>query len=112
MVADHTATTQSLQAALQSVTNAPALPAALDQRHQQMVQDLRDAAAANFDQRYVDQQLAAHQKALNTHQGYANNGDNAAVRSFAAETAPKVQHHLDMIREIDGSGADEPADHG
>jgi hypothetical protein len=25
------------------------------------------------------------------------------------ETAPKVQHHLDMVRALDHSGADEPS---
>ena len=33
--------------------------------------------------------------------GYAKDGDNAELKTFAAETQPKVQMHLDMINDID-----------
>ena len=33
-------------------------------------------------------------------QGYAKDGDNAAVKSFAAATAPAVQDHLNMAQPL------------
>ncbi len=112
MVHDHRATTSAMETALHGQDGLPAPPTALDQDHQNMLNDLRNANAAEFDQKYVDNQTHAHQDALNLMQDYAQNGDNAALRQFASETAPKVQHHLDMIRQIDQSGADEPSRSG
>ena len=109
MVHDHRQTTAALEAALRGQDGLPAPPGGLDQDHQNMLNDLRNANAAEFDQKYVDNQTHAHQDALNLMQDYAQHGDNAALRAFASETAPKVQHHLDMIRQIDRSGADEPS---
>ncbi|MFT3727750.1 MAG: DUF4142 domain-containing protein [Terricaulis sp.] len=109
MVQAHTATTAGLKAALLGQADLPAPPAALDQDHQNMLNDLRNASAAEFDQKYVDNQTHAHEDALNLMQGYAQTGDNPALKAFAADTAPKVQQHLDMIRQLDHSGADEPS---
>ncbi len=112
MVTDHRATASAMQAALHGQDGLPPPPTALDQDHQNMLNELRNAGAAEFDQKYVDNQTHAHQDALNLMQDYAQNGDNATLRQFASETAPKVQHHLDMIRQIDQSGADEPSRSG
>ncbi len=111
MLTDHRASTAALRAALHGQTDLPALPTALDQDHQNMLNDLRNANATEFDQKYVDNQTHAHQDALSLLQNYAQNGDNAALKTFASNTAPTVQHHLDMIQNIDHSGADEPS-HG
>lgn len=112
MVHDHRATTAGLQAALHGQTGLPAPPTALDQDHQNMLNDLRNANAAEFDQKYVDNQTHAHQDALTLMQNYARSGDNEALRMFASQTAPKVQHHLDMIRQMDRGGIDEPSRSG
>jgi putative membrane protein len=109
MVQDHTATSSALQAALRGQTGLPTPPTALDQDHQNMLNDLRNASAADFDQKYTDNQTHAHEDGLNLMQDYAHNGDNAQLRQFASDTAPKIQHHLDMIRQLDQSGADEPS---
>jgi putative membrane protein len=109
MVTDHRASTAALRTALQGQAGLPALPTALDADHQNMLNDLRNANAAEFDQKYVDNQTHAHQDALRLMQNYAQNGDNAALKTFASNTAPTVQHHLDMIQNIDHSGADEPS---
>lgn len=109
MVQAHTATTAAMKAALQGQSGLPAPPTALDQDHQNMLNDLRNASAAEFDQKYIDNQTHAHEDALNLMNGYAQTGDNAALKAFATDTAPKVQQHLDMVRQLDHSGADEPS---
>ena len=35
---------------------------------------------------------------------YADGGDNAKLKAFAAETAPKIQMHFDMVKQIDTFG--------
>jgi putative membrane protein len=100
MVADHTATTTKLKP-LAAAAGAE-IPAGLDQRRQGFLDNLRAASAADFDRVYIDQQVAAHNEALALHKGYADGGDNAALKAFAAETAPKVQMHLEEAQRLQG----------
>ncbi|MGN6149181.1 MAG: DUF4142 domain-containing protein [Rhizomicrobium sp.] len=100
MVEAHTATTAQLKSILGSMKKQPAAPAHLDDRRQGLIDNLRGASAADFDARYMSQQVDAHKEALSLMQGYAKDGDNAAVKSFAAETAPKVQEHLNMAEPL------------
>ena len=58
--------------------------------------DLRGASAADFDHRYVTQQVAAHKEANILMRGYAKDGDNASIKSFAADTDKAVKMHLSM----------------
>lgn len=97
MVAAHTATTAGLKAAIAKGNVAATPPAALDAEHQGMIDKLNAASGADFDALYRSQQMDAHTQALAVHQGYAASGDNAALKAFAADTAPKVKSHLDML---------------
>lgn len=106
MVADHTATSNTLKSVVGSDPTM-ALPAALDQAHQDKLTALRNASADRFDELYLDQQQEAHENALATLQSYAQNGDNERLRQFASETAPKVNQHLQMVRRMDEVDTDE-----
>ena len=106
MIADHTATTVKLKAAIADAKLNLQPPAALDARRQGMIDNLRGATGADFDRMYLDQQTAAHQEAVTLHGGYAKEGDNAALKKLAAETTPVIQHHLDMVKQLDKAGAD------
>jgi len=107
MVTDHTATSAQLKGILATETGAPVIPTALDQAHLDKLARLRSAEAADFDGLYLDQQTEAHENALNLLQTYAQNGENARVKAFAAEVAPKVSAHLEMVRGLDRQGADD-----
>ncbi|HEY2033911.1 MAG TPA: DUF4142 domain-containing protein [Rhizomicrobium sp.] len=100
MVHDHTATTDKLKSILGSMKHQPAAPAHLDDRRQGLIDDLRGAKAADFDARYMSQQVDAHKEALILMKGYAKDGDNPDVKAFAADTVPKIQEHLDMAQKI------------
>ncbi len=69
--------------------------------------ELRNAKVEDFDDKYIDQQTAAHQSALNAMKDYANNGKNAAIQAFAAKTAPTVDDHLLKVKALDKSPADD-----
>lgn len=109
MIDGHGKTTAELNATLATAGVTLPPPAALDERHQAMLEELRGKTALEFDTAYLDQQTAAHGEALSLHQSYAQGGDNVALKAFAAKTAPTVQTHLDMAKKLDKSGADEPA---
>jgi len=76
-------------------------PTELDSRHQGLLNDLKGAKDEDFDGRYIAQQINAHNEANILMRGYAKDGDNADIKTFAAETQPKVQMHIDMINDID-----------
>jgi putative membrane protein len=103
MVDAHTATTQKLKSILASNNIKVTPPAHVDDRRQGMLDDLRGAKAADFDHRYITQQVAAHKEADILFRGYAKNGDNAAVKDFAASTDKDIKMHLSMAQQLDAS---------
>jgi putative membrane protein len=103
MVDAHTATTAKLKSILVSNKINVAPPAHVDDRRQGMLDNLRGASAADFDHRYVTQQIAAHQEADVLFRGYAKDGDNAAVKDFAAATDKDIKMHLSMAKKLDAS---------
>jgi putative membrane protein len=100
MVAAHTETTTKLKAALKRSHADVAPPAHVDDRRQGMLDELRGAKDADFDNRYLAQQIAAHNEALILMRGYAKDGDNGDVKALAAKTVPVVQQHLDMAQKL------------
>lgn len=106
MVADHTAMSAEMAAALKTANVGVTPPTALDERRKGMLDNLRAAGDADFDLAYLHQQLAAHLEALTLHKGFGSMGDNAALKAVADKAAPKVQHHIDELRKIGGDKLD------
>jgi putative membrane protein len=103
MVDAHTMTTQKLKSILASHNVDAAPPAHVDTRRQAMLDDLRGAKAADFDHRYITQQIAAHKEADILFRGYAKDGDNNAIKDFAATTDKDIKMHLSMAQELNNS---------
>ena len=97
MIAAHTATTKKLKTLLPA-TIVP--PMNVDSRRQGMLDDLRGATSDTFDHRYAAQQVAAHKEADILMRGYAKDGDNAAIKTFAADTDKAVKMHLSMAQDL------------
>jgi putative membrane protein len=105
----HTATSAELKSAIAASGVAITLPTMLSEDAQGKIDDLTKADAKDFDKKYADGQVDAHQAALNLLQRYAQDGDTAAIKAFAAATAPKVQEHLNMAEGLKkgfGTGED------
>ena len=96
----HTETTDELKATLTKINSTVTPPSALDDRRQGMIDELRGAKDADFDNRYMSQQVDAHNEALTLMDRYAKDGDTPAVKSFAAKTKGAVQQHLDMAKKL------------
>lgn len=99
MVAAHTKSTAALKKAVAdagqtTLVVVTVLPADL----QAKLDDLKKAA--NFDKAYLENQVDAHQSALNLMQRYAQDGDVPAIKAFAAATAPVVQQHYDHAKTL------------
>ena len=100
MVDDHTKSTNDLKSAIAASGLSLTPPSALDEAHAGKIQELKDEEAADFDKAYLNDQVDAHQMALDLLQRYANDGDNAQLKGFAATTAPVVQTHYDHAKQM------------
>lgn len=109
MVHEHQTMTNQMQAALAQAGVTVALPTGLDAAKMNMMQQLRDASAEDFDDRYIDQQTEAHENALNLFRDYAGNGDTPALQELANRGAPMIENHLQTVRALDRSEADDEA---
>ena len=103
MVDAHTGTTEKLKGIIAANAIKVAPPAHVDNRRQGMLDDLRGASAADFDHRYITQQVAAHKEADILMRGYAKDGDSAPIKAFAADTDKAVKMHLAMAQKLASS---------
>ena len=105
MIDMHGATTAELGPLASAAGVSP--PTALDNDHVAKLDELKNASLQDFDDKYIDQQTAAHSAALDLMKDYANNGKDTAIQAFAAKTAPAVDAHLLAVKALDKSPADD-----
>ncbi len=105
IIKDHEASSAKLKQ--MAAAKGWTLPTELDERRKGFLDNLRAASAADFDDRYLDQQTAAHHEALLAFNGYREAGQDAELKAFAAETAPRLEAHANMVTSLDREG---PAD--
>ena len=101
MVRDHSMTSQALMGGVQMATMGATAPT-LDQRHAAMLNQLASASGPQFDRLYGQMMVASHREALALHSSYAQAGTDPGLRTFAAQVAPHIQHHLTIARRLPG----------
>lgn len=102
MVTDHTAANQKLEkiAGEQKLS----VPSALDSQHQTILDKLNAAKGDSFDKAYVQAQRDAHDEAVSLFEGYAKDGDNASLKTFATETLPTLKMHQEKVEALAQTG--------
>ena len=102
MIKDHSDAEAQFKAALAKSQGAPEPPRTMDSEHVRKLEDLRAAQKGDaFDKAYVNAMIEAHERDLKLFQGYARSGDAPALKSFAEQTAPVIQRHLEHARKLD-----------
>ena len=105
MIADHTMTTKTLMAALPKTSPRIAKPAmTLSADNEAMIAQLKQAPADQFDAMYLQQQMAAHQKAWALHKGFATDGTDPALQQVATSAVPIIEKHLQHLKAIAAGG--------
>lgn len=99
---DHEKSTADLKKTAGEASPPITLAPAMNPEQQANIEALRSADAATFDQTYLEQQVAAHQKALAMVQGYAEAGDVASLKQHAANVAGPIQQHLQQAQALAG----------
>jgi putative membrane protein len=97
IIQDHMTSSHHLTSALRMNEAQGTIPGELDTRRSTMIDHLREAAEDEFDRTWLSQQEMAHQETLTLFEGFASNGDNAQLQSFARATIPALRQHKAMI---------------
>lgn len=100
MVDAHTKTSDQLMGIVKTKNIKVDLPTKFDAKHQKLIDDLNSASAKDFDKTYANQQVDAHQEAVDLFKKYAAKGDDADVKQFAEKTLPTIEHHLDEAKKL------------
>ena len=98
MVHDHDTAGKRL-AELAKAADLP-LPDGLDIEHKAVRERLGKLNGAAFDAAYIQAQVQDHQKTVTLLMYQIGSGQDQVLRSFAAETLPKIREHLQMAQNI------------
>jgi putative membrane protein len=59
------------------------------------------ALTEDHKEEYFDDQVDAHEDAVDLFKRYAEGGDNAELKAWAAKTLPALEHHYKMAQDLD-----------
>lgn len=98
MVTDHTKTSTELKdwASKTTVT----LPTALENLDKGKADNITNADAEGFDDKYLDTVIDVHEDAINAFRDYSENGQEAALKAWTIATLPKLTEHLDAAKAL------------
>lgn len=105
MITDHTQANERLAEIARQQNLEVADNATLIDRAQALMLRLSDGKS--FDEAYIDNQVTAHEDTIMLFQRAANSS-LGEFSSFAEKTAPKLEEHLRMARELNESLQDNP----
>ncbi|MGN7291408.1 DUF4142 domain-containing protein [Rhizobium sp. SAFR-030] len=103
MITDHEKTTMELKGLIDGGKVKGAPVTALPEDHREEVDDLAKLNGAEFDEEYIDDQVDAHEDAVDLFRRYAAEGENADLKAWAAKTLPALEHHYKMAQDLDKS---------
>ena len=97
MIDDHTRANDELKALAEKKNLQVSDDAELMNKAKAMILQVRDGE--NFDKAYANNQVVAHEQAIELYQKAAAS-DDAEVSAWAKKTLPKLEHHLEMAKEL------------
>jgi putative membrane protein len=98
MVTDHTKANDKLKSIAQDKNIE--VPTEMSTQHQQIAERLSDLQSTSFDRAYIRQMVEDHEKAVKLFSKEAQQGQDAELKEFAAETLPTLQEHLNMAKQL------------
>lgn len=101
MIKDHTQANNELKqlAAQKKYT----VPTSLDAQHQTAKANLSKLSGQDFDKAYMQQMEQDHVKAVSLFQQEASQGQDPALKNWAAKTLPKLENHERMAKDMTGT---------
>jgi putative membrane protein len=93
MVTAHQATTRDLSGVAPQVQLSAPTPQ-LDATQQADLDKLKGLTGTAFDDAYLDQQTAAHERAVRAYETFVNEAADTPLRQWASRTLPTIRDHL------------------
>jgi putative membrane protein len=100
MVEAHEQTLEELQSIVQTEKLDVVFPSRLGRRYHEMIVALTDAKPEDFDRVYASQQVKVHKGAAALFDAYAEDGNNPALKQFAANVLPAIKQHLEQAEKL------------
>jgi putative membrane protein len=101
MVDDHSKANEELKGIAKSKqTDLEKAQAAGTKKGERISQKLNKLEGAEFDKGYVAVMVKEHEAAVKLFEGQSKNGQDEELKAFAAKTLPTLQHHLEMVKEL------------
>jgi putative membrane protein len=72
----------------------------MDNKHKDMVDDLKKEQGDDFDKAYIKGMVEDHEKDVDKFQKVAEDGKDPEIKAFAAKTLPTLLMHLDSAKSI------------
>ena len=101
MIADHEKTSEELKALIASGKISGVPVTALTEDDKEEVDELAKLKDVEFSKEYIDEQVDAHEDAVDLFKRYGKEGDNPELKAWAAKTLPALEHHYMMAQELD-----------
>lgn len=100
MVKDHTEADKALTAIATAKGVKPPTEPSAEQK--KMLEALNDKEGEAFDREYVKEVgVAAHEEAVKLFEQASKQVQDADLKAYAEATLPKLQHHLDMAKQLE-----------
>ncbi len=100
MVEDHRKTSAELKQIVSDNNLNNTLPVEVDEAGKKKLDTLHGLHGESFVRQYREDQITAHENALSLFQRYAKNGDNLALKKWAASTVPTLEEHLRLAKNL------------
>ncbi|WP_409488370.1 DUF4142 domain-containing protein [Pseudomonas promysalinigenes] len=102
MVTDHTKANQQLGEIARKLDISVPDEAALTDKVKKMILEWREES---FDRSYVNNQVDAHEKAVELFKKEASSSDKPELKAFASETLPTLEDHLKQAKALQATHA-------
>jgi putative membrane protein len=100
MVEAHSKTSEELKAIVQAEKLNVELPTKLSKKRRKLIAALNNAKPEDFDRVYAKQQAKAHERAVELFDDYAEEGNNASLKQFAANVLPTIKQHREQAEKL------------
>lgn len=100
LVADHTHALAGLKAAAAKADGQIVVPTTLDAKHEAKIEQLKAATGADFDTLFVQMQTSVHDAAIGIFASFAKEGDQTALKDYAAQALPMLERHFEQVKKI------------
>ncbi len=85
-----------------STVGENSIPDEVDEKHAEILKKLKTSTRENFEVEFITAQKNAYNDIVALFESYSKNGDDEALKEFAAKTLPELkehERHLDRLKE-------------